>query len=169
MPYTLLMHALYRNRSKLEFAPFWLFIIPVFLGDFIITYFEDVKVLTAAHYRIDLAQFTVPYTILGFIGMFLMSAGIMMTFVLSPFCKNVGALSYIGRYSFPIFLMHPYFSYFSFIYATKILIQSGIPYNPPMFISMTCLMLALSVILPIIISKVVMRISTSFRFAGFVS
>lgn len=126
----------------------------IFLSIHGITVFEHVKTFTEYHYRIDLAQLTVPLTIIGYLSMIFLSCSILLLFLRLPKFKW---LSYIGRYSFFIFVLHLFFvKTFSIRH-----VSDNLNFNCLLEVILN---LSTCVIVPIIISKVLMK--NWFRYIG---
>jgi fucose 4-O-acetylase-like acetyltransferase len=106
-PFLWLLEQLWRRRQVLtEATGPWL--VPVAclalpLGGLLIQHFERVKTHSAFARRIDFAQFSVPETLPGYLGMTLMAAALL---VLTSRLPAPRWLATVGRYSMPIFLLH---------------------------------------------------------------
>jgi fucose 4-O-acetylase-like acetyltransferase len=105
-PLFLAARALYRRRESLKALPPWVALAVFAVGVALVQVFEPVKTHTVFHWRIDLAQFSVPVTVLGIAGCSLAVLGL-----LGAFAGRAGIrwLAWLGHRSMPIYVMHYYF------------------------------------------------------------
>jgi fucose 4-O-acetylase-like acetyltransferase len=73
------------------------------LGGLALRTFESVKVHGGFARRVDFAQFSVPETLPGYVGLFLMGSALLILATRAP---RLPWLASIGRYSMPIYLLH---------------------------------------------------------------
>jgi fucose 4-O-acetylase-like acetyltransferase len=106
-PFLWVLERLWRRRQALaEAAGPWLLPVACLalpLGGLLIQHFERVKTHSAFARRIDFAQFSVPETLSGYLGMTLMAASLLVLASRLPAPRWLAA---VGRYSMPIFLLH---------------------------------------------------------------
>jgi peptidoglycan/LPS O-acetylase OafA/YrhL len=100
---TYFIKATYEHKDFIEKIKFPIIIIMILTSTFVIFTFEPLKTLSRFHARIDLAQFSVPVTIIGYISFIILSISIFIAFMK---IKSNKILAFVGLYSFPIFLMH---------------------------------------------------------------
>ena len=98
----------------------------------------------------------------GFIAMSTLSAGIMMVFLK---IGKVNFLMYIGRYAFPIYLLHLYVGEIVNKRLTSYFINIYHENNTVVFITYL-LSIVLAIVISITISKLLMKISPLFRYIG---
>ena len=106
---------IYLNRLYFEQCHYLAIILLLTLSSVLLFYFEPIKTHTEYQSIIDLAQFSVPVTVFGYVSYTILSCTI---FILFLRLKGNKILAYIGYYSFPIFLLH-----LIVIYKTSTLIQ----------------------------------------------
>ena len=147
----------------------------VYAGDRLIHGFEVEKLYSGFHMVIDLAQYSVAETVMGYIGMVMLSGGLLWLFmatiprVLGPNSTLLGLLGALGVYSFPIFLTHYYFMDAGSKVIRDGLARSGWAIDATVLATVLSIgALAMGLIFPILLSKLVMRIAPQFRYAGFV-
>jgi fucose 4-O-acetylase-like acetyltransferase len=102
-PFLWLLDQLWRRQTL---AGPWLLpaaILALPLGGVLIQWFEPLKTHSAYARQIDFAQFSVPATLPGYLGMALMAGALM---VLASRLPAPRWLAVVGRYSMPIFLLH---------------------------------------------------------------
>ena len=106
-PFIWTVERLWKNRAPLAtfFGRAWvgMALVAIPLGCALIYHFEKVKTRTIFHHRVDFAQFSVPESAMGYLGMFLMSAGLV---ILASWLQPPRWLALIGRASMPIYLFH---------------------------------------------------------------
>ncbi len=162
-PFCLIMHLIYLNREKVKSINIFIFVGIMFLGKFLIDVTVAVKTHTIFHYRIDLAQMSVPHSIWGYLAMTLLSGAILCFFLK---IKEIRILSYIGRYSFPIYVLHIYL----IGYLNKLLSILGkyttYFHNEVFVLVYGWITFIVIFILSIAISKLLMKLSKAFRFIG---
>lgn len=154
---TLFIKFVYLNRNWLQKINITLTILIIIISSLILFYLEPIKMHTQWHSRIDLAQFSVPITIIGYITFIILNV---FFFLLFFKIKSNQILSFVGIYSFPIFILH-----------LIILYKLPLSFKFDNIILNTLFMLVtfiLSIILPIVFSKFLMRISDKFKYIGLV-
>jgi hypothetical protein len=154
---TYLMRLLYENRNLREKLSIPLLMIMILISSFLIFYFEPIKTHTQWYSRIDLAQFSVPITIVGYISFIILNLSIFLFFLK---IKSNQILALVGTYSFPIFLMH-----LMILYKLPLLFKFDNNIYNLFFMVVTFI---LSIVVPIIFSKVLMKISEKFKYIGLV-
>lgn len=105
-PLLFVVDYVYRHKDWLKKISAWwaLFLLPVAYGCIkLIDWIEPIKTYTAFAYRVDLAQFTVPFTVVGLLAMLGLCSSITLFFLM---VKPLGVLSLVGKYSLPIYLLH---------------------------------------------------------------
>jgi len=147
---------IYFYRTHLvQYANLTIFSLIIF-SVFILFYFEPIKTHTKYHNIIDLAQFSVPVTFVGYFSYILLNSSI---FILFLKIKESKTLANIGHYSFPIFLLH-------LIVMSKI--SNLVKFENDFFkVGLLLFVFILSIILPILISKLLMKLSVKFKYIGF--
>lgn len=154
---TFFVKLVYENRNKLEKINMPLSILIIIISSLNLFYFEPIKMHTQWHSRIDLAQLSVPITILGYISFIILNVFIFLLFLK---IKSNQLLSFVGTYSFPIFIMH-----LMILYKLPLLVKFDNIILNAFFMVLTFI---LSIILPIVFSKILMRISDKFKYLGLV-
>jgi len=161
-PYFIFLEYVYNNRLMWSRINLFIYILTIVISISLISYFEPFKNITPKYVRIDFALLYVPFTMVGFIAMSTLSAGIMMVFLK---IGKANWLMYIGRYALPIYLLHldvdlkvsrRLFSFLINIYHEN---------NTAVFITYL-LSIVLAIVIPITISKLLMKISPLFRYVG---
>ncbi|SFD73313.1 acyltransferase family protein [Flavobacterium phragmitis] len=152
-----LIKYIYENERIIESINFSLILLMIFGSIAILFYFEPIKTITQFHSRIDLAQFSVPATLVGYISFLILNISIFILFLKLNYNKQ---LAYIGFYSFPIFLMHVII-----LYKIPELLQFD---NLILNIIFLLITFVLSIGVPIILSKLLMRVSDKFKFIGLI-
>jgi len=94
----------YRSKINLSYQVIlFLLSMPLaYASKLLITKYEAVKTISPFHYRIDLAQFSVPYTVIGYLAMTGLSVAILMFFMFG----RIKVFEKIGQNSLPIYLLH---------------------------------------------------------------
>jgi fucose 4-O-acetylase-like acetyltransferase len=154
---TYLMRLLYENRNLIEKLSIPLLMIMILISSLLMFYFEPIKTHTQWYSRIDLAQFSVPITIVGYISFIILNLSIFLFFLK---IKSNQILALVGTYSFPIFLMH-----LMILYKLPLLFKFDNNIYNLFFMVVTFI---LSIVVPIIFSKVLMKISEKFKYIGLV-
>jgi fucose 4-O-acetylase-like acetyltransferase len=107
LPFLLGLRALWRGREALaRVMGRWLTVAALAalpLGTWLIRTWEPFKTHSAFARRIDLAQFSVPETVAGYLGMTLLAAGLLVLACQLPAPRWLAA---VGRASLPIYLLH---------------------------------------------------------------
>ena len=154
---TYFIRFIYENKKIVEkINILWVFII-IPMATFILFYFEPIKTYSHFHSRIDLTQFSVPATVVGYISFIFLSLSI---FILFLKIKSNRILAFVGLYSFPIFLIH-----ITILYKLPELLKFD---NLILNISFMILTFILSIVIPIGLSKILMRISNKFKYIGLI-
>jgi len=160
-PYFLSLFYVYQKKSLFIIKQYWIFLFPIILSAFLIFKFEPIKVHTDIHHQIDLAQFSVPTTIIGYFSMTLLSISILLLFCNAPALK---ALSIIGYYSMPIYFFHfTIMKYIKMLYDTYLLHQNSIS---SFFIYLSCILII--ILLSILVNNILFKISKQFKYFGIV-
>jgi fucose 4-O-acetylase-like acetyltransferase len=106
-PFIWIVDQAWRRRQALaQRAGPWLTpaaILALPLGGILVRYFEQVKTHSAYARRVDFAQFSVPETVAGYLGMTLMGVALVVLAVRLPAPRWLAA---VGRFSMPIYLLH---------------------------------------------------------------
>ncbi|RCH53819.1 hypothetical protein DJ568_16410 [Mucilaginibacter hurinus] len=164
IPMFIAIIAVYRHRAYLLKLHVIIILLIAAGATQLIVYVEPIKTLTSFHERIDLAQYSVPYNFFGYVGMVVLSGAILMLAYKLKSGAVLKLLSYVGTYSFPIYILH-----------FKILKDIFLRFDgAASSLSPSVAVLALfgtqltAIVLPIIFSKILMYLSTDFRYAGFV-
>lgn len=154
---TLFIKFVYLNGNWLRKINITLTILIILISSLILFYFEPIKMHTQWHSRIDLAQFSVPITIIGYVSFVFLNVFIFLLFLK---IKPSQLLSFVGKYSFPIFILH-----LMILYRLPLLFEFDNIIINTLFMVLTFI---LSIILPIIFSKILMKISDKFKFIGLI-
>ncbi len=145
---------LFRNKIYLHFFLILAFILISYLC---LIYFEPIKNNSGYAHIIDLAQFTVPKTFLMYLCFLILNSSIFLIFLK---IKKLNLLAVIGKYSFPIYLLH------------LIIYESVSKYilspNRGFLVSNLTFIFILFIIIffSIIISKLLSRVSFYFKYIG---
>lgn len=143
-------------------VPWYAWALGAVAGYIAITVFEPVKMY---NYRVDLSNYNMPVTIAGVAGFFLLSVSVFGLFQKFGSMPPVRFLAFFGTFSFPIYLLHDQFMYGTLVQ----MIQSGggsiSAWHATGWALGACVA---GIILPIVLSKIVMRMSNDFRLIGFV-
>lgn len=139
---SVLVKFVYKNQEKNLFPKFQYVVglaLLVVIACAMILNFEPVKVHSKFHMIVDFAQFSVPSTLIGYVSFLILNLAVLLFFLN---VKSIKLLSFIGQYTFPIFLLHIFILF-------KL---------PNLFenknLAVLLLTLFASIILPILISKV---------------
>lgn len=163
LPFCLGLSWVYKNEQRLlQRINKFVIISFILTGVFLIRNFEPGKTHSPWHHIIDLAQLSVPTTYLGLLGFIILITSILLLFLA---IKPIPLLVKIGKYSFPIFLLH-YAVMVSF--GSYVERKFGVFIHSDLSIFPNLLLLVVSVALPVLLSKKLMKISNKFRYAGFV-
>ena len=164
-PYCLLVDYFYRQRHLIgkNYLMSWLLII---LSGIVITLVEPLKIISPFHFRIDLAQLSVPYTMIGYFAMCSLSIGILLIFLR---IQKENLLAFVGKYTLPIYVLHLFIltRFHNVLYRLSVandIFQSGLfifVYSVFSFLG--------TIILSIFISKLLVNISTKFKYIGMVN
>jgi len=152
---TFLIQKIYKNQEKYTFIKFHWLLILITLSSCFLFYFEPIKRHTQWLEIIDLAQYSVTETFLGYISFIILNISL---FILFLKLKPIKIMILLGRYSFPIFLLHLIVLYKIPTYLNGVIEKSGFT---PLIISFL-----FSIIIPIIASKILMKISVKFKYIG---
>ncbi|TRX13403.1 acyltransferase family protein [Flavobacterium gawalongense] len=147
----------YENKNLIEKFNIPLLMIMTIISFLLLFQLEPIKTHTQWHSRVDLAQFSVPTTIVGYISFMILNISI---FILFLKIKSNHMLAFIGTYSFPIFLMH-----LMILYRLPMLFKFDNLVSNLLFMVITFI---LSITVPIVVSRVLMRISDKFKYIGLV-
>lgn len=160
-PYFLSLIYVYQKKSLFKVKQYWIFLFPIILSAFLIFKFEPIKLHTDIHHQIDLAQFSVPTTIVGYFSMTLLSISILILFCNSPSNK---ILSIFGYYSMPIYFFHlTIMKYVKKLYDAYIINQNS---YSSFLIYLACIIIIL--FLSILINNILFKISKYFKYFGIV-
>jgi len=154
LPLVVFAKYIYNNKNTLRLNNYIL-VMSFVIGTSLLLLFEPVKTHSNYHAIIDFAQFSVPYTVVGYISFIIVNLSIFFFFINNRSSK---IFEYIGKYSYPIFLLH-----LIILYRFEIKQEN-------MYVNISFLLLAfiLSIISPIILSKILMKISNRFKYIGMV-
>ncbi|NQV78880.1 MAG: acyltransferase family protein [Lutibacter sp.] len=153
---TYLIKVTYQHKHYiLNIAYYPMIIIMILTSTFLLFTFEPIKTLSRFHARVDLAQFSVPVTIIGYMSFIVLSISIFIFFMKVRSSKK---LAFVGRYSFPIFLMH-----LTVLYKLPELIKFD---NLILKLLLMIITFVLSILIPIIVSRILMTISDKFKYIG---
>ena len=160
-PYFLSLIYVYQKKSLFKVKQYWIFLFPIILSAFLIFKFEPIKMHTDIHHQIDLAQFSVPTTLVGYFSMTLLSISILMLFCNAPTNK---ILSIFGYYSMPIYFFHlTIMKYVKKYYEAYIINQNTCS---SFLIYLACILIIL--FLSILINDILFKISKHFKYFGIV-
>ena len=164
LPFFIVLDSVYKNRVAMCRIHLLVYIIIIIISINLISYFEPLKTHVPLIKRIDLAVLSVPNTMIGFIAMCTLSAGIMMLFLK---LGRVKFFIYLGTYSLPIFVLHH-------VVAARVNIVLShlmklFNFNDTLVFLIYLLSIILSIFIPIIISKGLMKILPVFRYIGMVA
>jgi hypothetical protein len=146
-----------RQVMLVENIGFILVVLMVLFSSIVLFLYEPVKTNGQWSAIIDLAQFFVASSFIGYISFLMLNIGILVLFLK---LESNRVLQYIGKNSFPVFLLH-----------------LEILYRLPKYVSFESIGLKFlflgaafvgSVLLPILISKILMRTSEKFKYIGMV-
>jgi len=152
---TYLIQYIYNHKEKILKINYIYIFGALILSSMLLFLYEPTKTHTGWHNIIDLGQFSVATTILGYMSFLILNLSI---FILFMKINSNKFLSLIGTYSFPIFLLHLIVLY---------KVSNFIKFNSSflnIFFLIFCF--ALSILLPIIISKFLIKISEKFKYIG---
>src|SRR3989339_331462 len=161
-PFCLVVDYVHRKYKISEIFSYLL----VIFSTIIITYIESPKTLSSFHFRIDLAQLSVPYTLIGYAAMCALSIGILSIFMQT---KKESILSFVGMYTLPIFVLHLFIlgRFHNFLYRVTIF---NTFFSNGLFIFMySILSLFGTIFLAIIISKLLIKSSSLFKHVGMIN
>jgi len=152
-----LIKKIYEHQTIIEKINIISLLLIILLTIISLFYFEPVKTHTQWHKIVDLAQFSIPVTFIGYVSFLFLNISI---FVLFLKMKELRVLSYIGFYSFPIFLLH-----LMVLYKLPNFFSTDSMYLNILFLIIT---IVLSIVLPIFLSKIMMKFSDKFKYIGMV-
>jgi fucose 4-O-acetylase-like acetyltransferase len=152
-----LTKTIYKHRETCKNISLWILLTAITLSTLALFYMEPVKTHTPFHAIIDLAQFSVPVTVPGYLAFLGLSCSVFILFLKLP---PLHLLSVMGAYSFPIFLLH-----LKILYEVPKFIKSD-----SLAVNIVCLLLTfcLAIIAPVLLSKGLMRLSEKFKYIGMV-
>ena len=159
-PFILLVDQAWRRREALAgawLAPAALLALP--LGGVLVRVFEPVKTHSAYARRVDFAQFSVPVTLAGYLGMTLMGVALVILASRLPVPRWLAA---VGRACMPIFLLH-YLLLFALTRSIGLAGESRV-----LLFAYAVAVIALIVGIAMGISKALMRLSPKFAYLGMV-
>lgn len=167
LPYAVIIRWLYLHAEKFKYSRL-VAVAAIIAGDLLISHFEAIKTISAFPAVIDLAQYSVAFTVPGFIGLIVMSGGILLLFRdTDPGLLLMRGFAFLGRYSFPIYLL----SGLLIAEATKglgfLFQHQPQVHNPMAVLLLTCLTILGLIAIPVVVSRLAMRVSTKFRYVGF--
>jgi len=148
---------IYNNQEKIMNIEIYIIIMITLVSSLLLFYFEPIKTHTPWHHIIDLAQFSVATTFIGYISFLSLNISIFILF-LKFNVNKIKVLSVIGVYSFPIFLLHTIILY----KLPKLFVFNSIGVN----IIFLIIVLIITVVAPILISKFLMKVSKKFKYIG---
>jgi fucose 4-O-acetylase-like acetyltransferase len=148
---------IYENQNIIEKLNIPLLLVIIIISATLLFNYEPIKTHTQYHAIIDLAQFSVPITSIGYVSFLILNISIFSLFLKF---RSSRILSLIGIYAFPIFLLH-----LMILYKLPKLIQVE---NFGLNILFLLLTFLLSIVMPIIISKLLMRVTDKFKYIGMV-
>jgi len=160
-PYFWLINYLYINKEQYNKLNNVYLLLIIFVSGSAFYFFEPIKTHTLFLKRIDLAQFSVPVTAIGYLAFSALSGAIFIFFMK---LKNLYQLNILGNYSLPIYLMHIELMA-RFISLFKRLPQ-GLSLNIYFIFFFSCLTFFSCLLLPIFISKIFIKISPKFKYLG---
>jgi fucose 4-O-acetylase-like acetyltransferase len=159
-PLFLAARELYDRRNWTLGRPWWFWAAVFAAGVALIQLFEPVKTHTVFHWRVDLAQFSVPVTVAGILGCAAAVLGLLAAFAGR---QGLAWMAWLGKRSLPIYLMHYYFLTVGWeaLKARPAWIESeaALALAP-------ILMIAVAVLAPCAISWAARRLSPYARYAG---
>ncbi|EKD79358.1 MAG: hypothetical protein ACD_41C00092G0004 [uncultured bacterium] len=163
-PLCVVIDTIYQQRHRLTNLRPWyaLLLLPVYLGSIqVIDWIEPVKTYSAFTARIDLAQFSVPFTFLGFIALAGLMSSIMIFFLLVP---PLRWLATVGKYSLPIYLMH------LIAFGKLILLYNQISWwdNPLYFFVASCAAFPIVLGCCMLYSKLLTKLSPYAKYIGMI-
>ena len=167
LPFCVVMRLVHRKGLG---VPCYLAISAILLltGHFLITWFEPIKTISDYPARIDLAQYSLPYTPPGLAGMFAMSAGVMLAFINFP-ASNVffRALAFLGRYTLAIYMLHLFLMWIVNGLGQRALAKLNLDASGAAMFALFVIAVAAAIGIPVIVSRLLMRVSPRFYHAGF--
>ena len=152
-----LIRLIYENKNWIKNLNLLMLIVAIIISSLLLFYFEPIKMHTQWHSRIDLAQFFVPVTVIGYVSFIVINLSIFTLFLK---IKPNRVLEFIGTYSFPIFIMH-----LIILYNLPLRIKLDTTILNLLFMVLTFM---LAIVLPIFLSKVLMKLSDKFKYIGLV-
>lgn len=162
MPYLLCINYVYKNKLKFlkeTKTNFIILILVLILAIAVIILVEPTKTVSMTHGRIDFSQFFVPSSVAGYIAMIVLSSSILLIFFKMHFLKK---LSYIGRYTFSIFVMHiPIITFIQYYFWKVLYVNNNFVFLVAIYVNVV-----FSIIIPIILSKILMKVSKKFIYIG---
>lgn len=148
---------IYENKERFIKINMYQILGLLIISSLLLFNFEPIKTHSQWYSIIDLAQFSVATTVIGYISFFILNISIFIFFIK---IKSNQILEFIGNYSFPIFLLH-----LIILYKLPNLIKFDSNYTNFLFLLISTV---LSILLPIVISKILMKISDKFEYIGMV-
>jgi fucose 4-O-acetylase-like acetyltransferase len=103
LPLGLLHRWLYQHREQATSVSAWVLVAALVIGELLLTNFEPIKTHSPYAYRVDFAQFSVPVTLLGILGFFLLTSSLFLLVLRAPVVR---AFAWLGFFSLPIYVMH---------------------------------------------------------------
>lgn len=167
LPYCVVMLLIYRKCGALPYA---ILVASGLLvaGHFLIVGFEPMKTISKNWALIDLAQYAMPYTVPGLIGMTALSAGVLILALnLNPASHLIRVLSFIGRYTLAIYVFHLFIMHVMDKIGRKGLAEIHLAQSGYASAALFMMAVICAIAVPIVISKLAMRISPRFSYAGF--
>jgi peptidoglycan/LPS O-acetylase OafA/YrhL len=165
LPFIFILNFIYKKRDLFLKLNVLVYGCTALLAGVLIYAFEPIKTTTEYLYRIDFAQLSVPENLFGYFTMSLLSGSLLMVFLK---IKN-DWLSWVGKYTFPIFLMH-IFILSRFTGLLKRLL-GGVPehFHLDGWVFLYSFFVFISVVfIPIFISRCLMHFSEKWKYIGMV-
>lgn len=163
-PLLVVIDYIYRHKQWFQKVSAWwaLALLPIAYGCIrIIDIVEPIKTYTPFAYRIDLAQFTVPFTLPGLLAMLGLCSSITIFFLMA---KPLGVLSTVGKYSLPIYLLH----LTVIAKLAMVLNKTALWQNPKFFFMLMFLSIPVIVLTAIGCSKLFSKLSPYAKYIGMV-
>jgi len=148
---------IYKKKDKYININSYYLIGIILILSIILFLYEPIKTHSQWHGIIDLAQFSVATTTIGYTSFIFLNISI---FILFLKINSIKIFEYIGIYSFPVFLLH-----LMVLYKLPSIVSFDSFGLSMIFLIVTLL---LTFILPIIVSRILMKLSNKFKYIGMV-